>query len=474
MKKACLGVTIILILGMAACSVEPGEVSTLPTQTVAEEVMGTPEVSDVPVATETPDLTPTLQPMEELQGTDVTMEPTKVPTATNAPTATPMPTATPKPTVTPKPTATLKPAVAPKATLTPAPTVTPKPTATPKQISSEISKLLERAEEHKNTIMRGTVCESREQTDEFVREMAFEYSSFGVLVEEAEDLRSSKEYMELYPEIEYMEIEKVDIYRNCICATVSGVKISYDVQLCYAIRTGDISVLSATEKEIYAYLKDVIEETNAKKLSRIDAVKALHDYLVLNLKYDESFQILSHSPEGVMKNKTAVCDGYARTMRLLLLMIGIDSKIVNGSARNEFHAWNLVKLEDGWYHIDVTWDDPIPDVEGKIGYLYFLRNDADMAKTHVWESEISCTKNNYQEYVYGEVLCDSYDTMLKVYNKQIETEEYLTFCYPKGGVLTEGMILDYVKKQAKMSIVYYPEKELADYMVLEIVNPLWE
>jgi len=332
--------------------------------------------------------------------------------------------------------------------------------------------LLEEAEEYENTIMRGTLCESREQANEYVREMAFEYSSFGVLVEDVRYLCSANEYMELYPEIESMVIEKIDIYRNGICATITGVDVPYDVNLCYAIRTGDKSVLSETEKSIYGYLEEVVEETKARELSRIEAVKALHDYLVLELRYDESFQLVSHSPEGVMKNQTAVCDGYARTFRLLLLMAGIESKIISGTAGNESHAWNLVKMEDGWYHADVTWDDPLPDVEGKVGYLYFLKNDKDMAKTHVWESGISCTGNNYQEYVYADVICDSFDMLRAVYERQIQDKEFMTFCYPKGGELNEAIILEFVKKQVQRSITYYPEKELADYMVLEIVNPL--
>ena len=61
-----------------------------------------------------------------------------------------------------------------------------------------------------------------------------------------------------------------------------------------------------------------------------------------------------------------------------------------------------------------------------------------------------------------------------MHEKQIQTEEYLVFCYPKGGTLTEDSILEFVKLQVLQSITYYPEKELADYKVLEIVNPLLE
>ena len=434
MKKAWLGLSISIILGLAACQSGNEELPPLPTLAVVEEV---PEMTDAPVPTPTPDATVTPSVPEKTE-------------ATNAPT----PTATPKPTVTPKPTAT------------------PKPTGKP--MAPEISALLEQAEVHKNTTIRGTVCTSEEEANREVREMALTYRSFALIVEDAGDLHSAKEYMALYPEIEKMTIEKIDIYRNGICVVFQNVEVVYDANLCYAIRTGETSVLNDTEKKILRYLNDVLDETGARTLTGVEAVKVLHDYLVLELKYDESFQTLSHTPEGVMENKTAVCDGYARTMRLLLMMTGFECKIISGTAGGESHAWNLVRMEDGWYHLDVTWDDPIPDVEGKVGYLYFLKNDADMAQTHTWKSEIVCTENHYQEYVYADVICTSYEEMQDVYEKQIQTEEYLVFCYPKGGTLTEDSILEFVKMQVLQSITYYPEKELADYKVLEIVNPLLE
>ena len=64
--------------------------------------------------------------------------------------------------------------------------------------------------------------------------------------------------------------------------------------------------------------------------------------------------------------------------------------------------------------------------------------------------------------------------MREVYERQIETEAYLTFCYPKGGSLSQEYILEFVKNELQSGLTYYPQTETRDYQILEIVNPLWK
>jgi hypothetical protein len=53
-----------------------------------------------------------------------------------------------------------------------------------------------------------------------------------------------------------------------------------------------------------------------------------------------------------------VCRGYAAAYQYLLQQVGIQSVVVSGDCKGEGrHAWNIVKLEGDYYHIDVTWGD---------------------------------------------------------------------------------------------------------------------
>lgn len=498
MRKLCYGIAVLFMIGCVGCGMAgkeagqgkgTGESLTMAAGTGAplpmEKMQDTIEQSEeeptgLLEAAEKSDIEPTKEPEEtkapsakptkEPEGTKAPgIEPTKAPEETKAPDIEPTkePERTKAPSV--KPTKVLEPTKKPVGE--PAQAPTGEPEAVGEAVSAEVAKMLEDAVYYPNTVMQEEVQTSEAAANEFVRKMTQEYSLFGLLVSDAAYLHTPEQYRELYPEIVRMEVNKIGIYNNGIFVLFSGVEPVYDANLCYAIRTGDGSVLSETEKELYRYLETVVAEEQTKELSSVEAVKALHDYLVLHLKYDETLQMVSHSPEGVMKNQTAVCDGYARTMRLLLLLSGIECEIVSGTAKGEDHAWNLVHLEDGWYHVDVTWDDPLPDEEGRVLYTYFLRNDAYMAQDHVWESDISCTGTAYEIYAYEEYLCNSYEALAEVCEKQLR-EERLTFCYPKNGALTSQEIKEYVMNRLQTGITFYPETELGTYLVLQIVNPL--
>ncbi|MCD8508883.1 MAG: DUF5050 domain-containing protein [Bacillus sp. (in: Bacteria)] len=126
-------------------------------------------------------------------------------------------------------------------------------------------------------------------------------------------------------------------------------------------------------------------------MSSLEKVMALHDYVVLTTAYDydnfvnNTVPHLSYTAYGALVNGIAVCDGYTKAMNLLLRQVGIESKYVVGEAGGNAHSWNLVKLDNEWYHMDATWNDPVPDRPGQVGYKYFLLSDRQLEMTHTWE-----------------------------------------------------------------------------------------
>ncbi len=138
---------------------------------------------------------------------------------------------------------------------------------------------------------------------------------------------------------------------------------------------------SEFDKKIDSIVESIIKDG----MNDNEKIKAIHDYLVLNVTYDqEAFDQdmipeISHTAYGALIDEMAVCDGYASAFNLLLNEVGIESDMVFGEAKGEGHAWNYVQFEEGYYYVDVTWDD---GDDGRLRYDYYKKTLEQMKKDH--------------------------------------------------------------------------------------------
>ena len=122
-------------------------------------------------------------------------------------------------------------------------------------------------------------------------------------------------------------------------------------------------------------LDSIINELNINNYtSVIDKIKVFHDYLANINKYDKDKEngiskYNSDTAIGALFEGYAVCSGYTDAMAIFLSKLNLENiKIIT-----EKHEWNAVKIDDKWYHLDLTWDDPITTTgEEIIIYDYFL------------------------------------------------------------------------------------------------------
>ena len=140
------------------------------------------------------------------------------------------------------------------------------------------------------------------------------------------------------------------------------------------MRPEDEGTIEAVARYIAAHEPDPFER-----------VKALHDWVVTRLEYDNATfaaitgggtgnAIKPQDAESVFKARTGVCAGYARLLVALGKITGDRIAFVVGDVREENgemstlgHAWNAVQIKDAWYFLDATWDDPISK-DGKDTY----------------------------------------------------------------------------------------------------------
>lgn len=133
-------------------------------------------------------------------------------------------------------------------------------------------------------------------------------------------------------------------------------------------------------------VKSVLKEIIVPGMNDHEKVKVIHDWVVLNLKYDTTLR--KYTAFDGLSTGSTVCQGYSLLTYKMLKEAGIKNMIVEGTVKSggkrQLHAWNLVLVSGKWYHFDTTWDDPVPDQKNKVSIGYYLRNDEQMRKDHTW------------------------------------------------------------------------------------------
>ena len=171
--------------------------------------------------------------------------------------------------------------------------------------------------------------------------------------------------------------------------------IQYDASgdIISKIQNGSQMVFSSTRTaELYHKAQDILKSVTTKDMTDIQKETAIHNYIVANTKYMEEGDISYLSTaESVLLDGAGQCQGYTEATALLLAMGGIESRVVSGYATSangteELHAWNQVRLDGIWYHLDTTWNDPIPDSKDYVSLTYFNRSDTFFSEDHKWSS----------------------------------------------------------------------------------------
>ena len=116
--------------------------------------------------------------------------------------------------------------------------------------------------------------------------------------------------------------------------------------------------------------------------SDFDKILYLHDYFVRNYSYDKTLVI--RDAYTFFVEKTGVCQAYMLGLIAAADALGIESLPVTSDAMK--HAWNLVKIDGAWYHVDITWDD-LNTLPTRISYQYFLQSDAGLAAIDVGKDD---------------------------------------------------------------------------------------
>ncbi len=394
-----------------------------PTPVPTSPALLTPSTAPVNKPTSVPTSTPTPIP---------TNKPTSVPTSMPTPIPTNKPTPIPTSTSTPIPTSTSTPIPTSTSTPIPTSTSTPIPTSTP-VVTPEAGHVTPApnvsfsVKPGISTFDYGVTDSSISSVDKVFadylsslqKNQGYSFQRFYIMADADEAITVANKL------IGYGGISQITVKENTRYANASQFEISLDSRCSfiyyYAAKSGDRNGLISEEIKTLDKILELVN--NAKKL-KSDYEKELyfHDWLVKNIAYgnpdvglesrNKGKKLGGQTPYEALILGECVCAGYSSSFELLMNLSGIETVYVTGWA-GESHAWNRVKLEGKWYNVDVTWDDPFPNVEGRVIYTYFNVPDEFLLQDHTPDDK-SLPKATETKYNYYAQTCTPCETQADV------------------------------------------------------------
>lgn len=141
-------------------------------------------------------------------------------------------------------------------------------------------------------------------------------------------------------------------------------------------------IISVLNKKI----KEIESNIITNNMDNKEKIKAVHDYIINNTKYDEekeyteingikNYKNKSNIAYGPLINSKAICGGYTDAMSIMLYDLGI----YNFKISNDNHVWNVINIDDKWLNTDLTWDDPLTNTkEDVLTYTFFLKTTDEL------------------------------------------------------------------------------------------------
>lgn len=187
-------------------------------------------------------------------------------------------------------------------------------------------------------------------------------------------------------------------------------------------------------------VKEIMQDTLNKKVEEIlgsvphgdefDIQTYLDEYLCQNIEYAEDADF-ANTVYGALVRGKALCEGYAKSYKLLCNELGIKCDLTVGIGENEPHMWNTVFTDGEYAYTDVTWND----LGTGSSRMYFNINEKTLLKNHKIDSL-------FYEMTLNEI---SDGNLFNFVKRNCESNENSHFV--KNGLVLES---DYAQKAAEI------------------------
>lgn len=140
------------------------------------------------------------------------------------------------------------------------------------------------------------------------------------------------------------------------------------------------------------YIDNFINLNINDSMNNYDKIKTFHNHIINMTEYDDNNENKSYTAYNLITTGKSICGGYSDIMSIYLNTLGIQ----NYKVTSENHIWNLVNIDGAWYHLDVTWDDPVSS-DGKqyLIHNFFLISTSELHR-------LDTIEHNFDTNVYFE------------------------------------------------------------------------
>lgn len=210
-------------------------------------------------------------------------------------------------------------------------------------------------------------------------------------------------------------------------------------------------------KPVYLFEKNKIREHQLAMKARVEKLvrvvmdkndwekeQYIHDFICENVTYDKLKKQYSHEIIGPLGQGVGVCEGIAKSVKVLCDQLSIPCIVViseNNPEKNikYRHAWNVIQIEGVWYHLDATFDNSLGKKE--VRYDYFNLGDKSIFKDHepLIYSAPGCGEDQRFYYKEKKLSFTKKEDVEKRCKQAVKKGKVLTFHW-RGGFLTKAVI----------------------------------
>ena len=185
----------------------------------------------------------------------------------------------------------------------------------------------------------------------------------------------------------------------------------------------------------------------AESMTEWEKERYIHDFICTSVRYDKLKKPYSHEIIGPMGQGVGVCEGIAKTVKILCDALGIWCMIAISEANPEKgikyrHAWNIVKIGGRYYHLDATFDNSLGRGE-TIRYDYFNLGDKQLFRDHepvLYQAPL-CGDGDYFYYREKKLSFTKTEDVAKRAAQAVKKGKPLIFHW-RGGYLTRDTVTE--------------------------------